>query len=89
MYRPHVRAACDRIMKAHKRELVGIFLSAEVAGKIVPEKKDKASGSGKDWKKRGEGAACCRRGPRLGWEKSRAAPSRVVPPPLPPRFVSL
>ena len=38
VYAPHVKTACERIMKLRKRELVGQFLSAELDGRILPEK---------------------------------------------------
>ena len=38
VYGPHVKQACHRIMKLKKRELVGQFLSAELDGRILPEK---------------------------------------------------
>ena len=38
VYVPHVKLACERIMKLRKRELVGQFLSAELDGRILPEK---------------------------------------------------
>jgi FK506-binding protein 2 len=38
VYVAHVKQACERIMKMKKRELVGQFLSAELDGRILPEK---------------------------------------------------
>ena len=38
VYAPHVKTACERVMKLRKRELVGQFLSAELDGRILPEK---------------------------------------------------
>jgi hypothetical protein len=38
VYAAHVKVACERIMKLRKRELVGQFLSAELDGRILPQK---------------------------------------------------
>ena len=57
MYAPHVRLACDRIMKLKKRELVGQFLSAELDGRILPDKNAVICG---EW------LGACPRQPRQG-----------------------
>mmetsp|Transcript_18088 Transcript_18088/g.39564 ORF Transcript_18088/g.39564 Transcript_18088/m.39564 type:complete len:258 (-) Transcript_18088:321-1094(-) len=40
LFAAHINPACERIMLGHKREIVGKFLATELAGRLLPDKKD-------------------------------------------------